>query len=212
MEVLSWAEIEARSLLLCSSSCRTAWLFCQFCLLWSVWHALLHDKWSANRPTFSRLHQLRMTCQAVLVGLWAVLYGSWALAGELLQVGSPHPWVHCLVPAWAECGWGIIGWLWEVGQQNASLLQTVRKGTHCKHGAGWSKGIVSKTIFVEILMMLFSPYKMMYPGSLLSDRNHLGQGQGCSYGASQEIVPTLVSAAGFPLWGWKHHIPFCTLV
>lgn len=49
-------------------------------------------------------------------------------------------------------------------------------------------------------------------GCLLSCKNQLDQGQACAYEPSDEMVPFLVSAAAFPQWGWKYHIPFCTLI
>lgn len=45
----------------------------------------------------------------------------------------------------------------------------------------------------------------------VSCKNRLDQGQACSYRPSEEMVRLLISAA-FPCWGWKHHIPFSTLV
>lgn len=108
----------------------------------SVWHTLLPDKWSANRPTFSQLHQLKITLPSsswVAVQLQAVLHGSYVLTGDLLQVGSPFLWVCFLVPALVERGWGST--LWEVSQQNMYFLQTLRKATYSKHRCSCSKGI-----------------------------------------------------------------------
>lgn len=138
----------------------------------------------------------------VSCSLWELGFGRWAASSGLPTPMGSLPCSH-------------MGWMWVryhrllVRGEPAECLSLA----NCEKGCVVSMEVAGTIVLKEIFLEIFDDaiLSLLCPGCLLSNRNHLGQGQACSYGACQEIVPTL-AFAGFPWWGWKHHICFCTLL
>lgn len=172
------------------------------------------DKWSANRPTFSQLHQLKITLLSsswVAAQLLAVLHGSHALTGDLLLVGSPLPWsvslcLHLLslsqLHGCESCtSTALISW--ELGGRQCTA------STNVAGAKGFSP---RKSLWNFFDASPWSSHQTMCLHCPPSCNHQLDEGQACSYGPSEDMAPFPACAASFSQWGCKHPIPFCTLV